>query len=461
MSWLSAPEFKVGILVIAVGLIIGGMAMKVSEDPSYLSGGSNNYWFVVDDATGLVTNSVVKLAGVSVGIIKGITLREGKARLDLSIQSHLPITASSSVRIKALGFLGDKHIELMLGDTSMPRLAKGAQIRNATDGGSMDVIMDEVTKISQSLGDISATLRDAAVGEGTGQHPIGRIIRNIENLTQDLSDVVGRNKNNMNEMLEGFTELSRRLNELVGDSDGDGFQAALGEATSSLKRIEKTLTNLEEITTKINEGEGTIGRLINDDTLIEEVNTAVKGVNSFISSADRVETSLDVHSEFLSDVGEAKSYLGVRIQPGLDRYYEFAIVDDPKGVIETEDRTVTTGGSSTTTTTATTFRNRTKFSAIFGKRFRDLTLKGGLFESEAGVGVDYYLLNKDLRLSVEAFDFQDLHLRTFARYNLWKGIYLIAGADDLSNSSNASSFFGAGLFLTNDDLKLLLTQASF
>ena len=459
MNILKSPEFKVGLLVLAVIGLIGFMSMKVSEDPSYLSGSSQGYWFQVDDATGLVTNSVVKLAGVNVGVIKGITLTNLRARIDISLQGHLPVTTSSQVRIKALGFLGDKHVELVLGDTTAPRLARGSEIRNATDSGSMDVILDEVTKIFQALGDISVTLRDAASGSGTTDHPIGRIIRNVENLTSDLADVVGENKGALTDLVNNMSELSSRLNEVLGDDEERGFRAAWNGAIDSLKRIEGTLANFEEISQKVNDGEGTIGRLINDDSIVEEINTTVKGVNELLNAAKRIETSLDVHSEYLSDVGEAKSYFGLRIQPGLDRYYELAIVDDPKGVVETVDTTVTTGGNSTSTTTVTTFKNKTKFTALFAKNFYDFTLKGGLMESEGGVGVDYYLMNRRLRLSVETFDFSDLHLRTFARYDVWKGIYLIAGGDDLSDSANASGFFGAGLFLTNEDLKLLLARA--
>ena len=106
-----------------------------------------------------------------------------------------------------------------------------------------------------------------------------------------------------------------------------------------------------------------------------------------------------------------------------------------------------------------TFRNKVKFSALYAKNFYNFTLKGGVIESKGGVGFDYHLLNRRLRLSLEAFDFSKLHLRTFARYDVWKGLYLTAGGDDVSNSANASAFVGAGLFLTNDDLKLFLTKA--
>ena len=110
-----------------------------------------------------------------------------------------------------------------------------------------------------------------------------------------------------------------------------------------------------------------------------------------------------------------------------------------------------------------TFFDKVKFTALFAKNFHDFTIKGGIMESRAGIGVDYSLLNQDLRLSVEAFDFKDLYIRSFVRYNVFSGIYVTAGGDNLASARGAkpSAFLGAGLFLTNDDLKVLASKVSF
>jgi len=85
-----------------------------------------------------------------------------------------------------------------------------------------------------------------------------------------------------------------------------------------------------------------------------------------------------------------------------------------------------------------------------------------VIENAGGVGFEYSLLRRKLRLSLEAFDFGNLNLRASARYNLFHGIYLTGGGEDLvSKSGRATGFVGAGIFLTNDDLKLLLSRMPF
>jgi len=156
----------------------------------------------------------------------------------------------------------------------------------------------------------------------------------------------------------------------------------------------------------------------------------------------------------------SKTFLNVRIQPGLDRYYMLGIVDDPRGKVETI-REVKSGTVDSDIKTVTTYSDEVKFNALFAKNFYDFTIKGGFIESKGGMGFDYYMLNKKLRFSIEAFDFEDLSLKAFVKYNISKGIYIVGGGDQLVNSELRSNFIGAGLFITNDDLKLFASQVKF
>jgi phospholipid/cholesterol/gamma-HCH transport system substrate-binding protein len=100
-----------------------------------------------------------------------------------------------------------------------------------------------------------------------------------------------------------------------------------------------------------------------------------------------------------------------------------------------------------------------KFNLLFAKNFHDFTLKGGLMENSGGVGFEYWLFRDKLSLSLDAFEFSELNLRAQAQYNFWKGVYVLGGVSDiLDNQSKKSSYLGAGLTLSNDDLKLLLTS---
>lgn len=461
MSWVKSPEFKVGLLVVVVGSLIAFMSMQVSENPSYL-GRSKHAWFLLKNAGGLVKDSAIKTAGIPVGIISDITLQEGQARIDITVKSDVHLTVSAVVEIQAQGILGDKHVEIYPGSPTDPPLPDGAQILNIKEKGSLDNLVGEITDISSSLKSVSETLREAVTEDGTRRHILGRIVSNVEKLTSDIAQMTGDNKEKLGEIVDQVHDVTSTLSELVNDQSEDGFKKSWKKAVASLQRIDSVLKNADEITGKINRGEGTLGKLVNDESTIEGLNTTIEGISGMLEGANRIQTGFDFHAEYLGEVKATKSTVGIRIQPGLDRYYYLGIIDDPAGVVERE-ATVSTinGGSPTNSEQTKTYYNKTKFTLLFAKNFYDLTLRGGVIESSGGFGIDYLFFRRKLKLSMEAFEFGNLNLRAQAQYSLTHGLYVLGGMTDiLDKSSRRSSYLGAGIYITNDDLKLLLSSKS-
>lgn len=448
MSLLATPEFKVGLMVIVVSGLIGAMSLKVAEGPGLFSG-SRKHTFTIENAGGLVKNSAVKMAGIKVGTIEDIQLENGHAKITIALDKNVPLTSSSRIELRTDGILGDRHVEILPGNPQDPPIAKDAPIVSVNESGGLDNLMKEVGKIAKSLHQFTETLNKASQGQGDDSTPVGRIILNIEKVSRDLANITGENREKIAEILDRVKNLTGTLDKYVN--------------SESMEHLSTTLKNVDEITSKINNGQGTVGKLINDDQTVEELNTAIANVNQAIGGFSRWETSVDFHSEYLAQAHGAKSFLALRLQPGLDRYYEIQVIDDARGYTSIVDTTVTPkGGPPTNTETQTTFRNKLKITGLFAKNFYDFTLKGGLIESSGGFGIDYHLLNRKLRLSVEAFDFANLDIRAFARYNFFKGFYVTAGVDNaLNKDQQFSSFIGAGLFITNDDLKVLATRLSF
>jgi phospholipid/cholesterol/gamma-HCH transport system substrate-binding protein len=447
MMFLQTPEFKVGLLVVMVAGLIGVMSMKVAEGPGLLSGG-REYHFVVDNAGGLVKQSAVKMAGIKVGIVDDIVLEGKKAKIVLALESGVEIDKNTRVILKSDGILGDRHVELIPGAEPAEKLEPGATIPTGEMNGGLDSVVSDVSKVAASLNELMTVL-NKAVKEGDETTRIGRIAKNIEDLTRDLSQMTGENKEKLAEIIDRVHNIAKNIDENLD--------------AETLAGVKRSVQNIEDVTEKLNKGEGTLGRLINDEETVDELNSAITNVNKFLGGANRMETSIDFHSEYLTGVDLTKTFIGLQIKPGLDRFYEIAVIDDPRGYKETSVKESSTGGTPNPVyEETTTYKSKLKFTALFGKTFYNLTLKGGIIESQGGFGVDYHLFDHRLRLSTEFFNFQDIYIRAFARYEVWKGIYVIGGGDNLAGSDNAdaAAFFGAGLFITNDDLMALVGKVS-
>jgi phospholipid/cholesterol/gamma-HCH transport system substrate-binding protein len=469
---MHSAEFKVGLFVLVCIGIIAAMSFQVNRDPSILGRGKQ-YDSLLESASGLVKSSNVKMAGIPVGVIKDIVLEDGKARVLMTLRGDLKLTKSATVTIKPNGILGDKYVEITTGDPKDEEIPAGGRILIVYDKGGFDAVLNQVSKIASDVGEVTANLKKATTGDGDDTSPIGRILLNIEDVTADLRDITGGKKDKIGETIDHIHSISKNLDEFIGDESEDGFKYNWKKMAKSLGKVDSILTNVDEITGKINSGKGTIGKLVNDETTVEELNHAIAGVNNMLDTANKFQLSVDYHSEFMGGGGPmVKSYIGLNIQPGPDRYYLVQVVDDPKGSFDRVDQLQTVNnGSPTATDTKTLYHNKLKFSAQFAKNFYDLTLRAGLIESAAGAGVDYSFLNRKLKLSAEAFNFsrtEGVDLRVFAKYKFYSVFYAIVGGDDILNTqgnvlsgTGASGFIGAGLDFNNDDLKLLLTKVPF
>lgn len=456
MNLLSTPEFKVGLLVVVVSILIGVMSMKVSESPSFITG-TKRVWFEIENANGLIKKSPVNVAGIRVGVIDDIKLKDGKAIVEMIVRADIVLTESSKIEIHANGILGDKQVEIIPGPIESPVLGNPEQrIQVVEDNASIDQLMIEIGKITKSLSVITDNIRDAT--EGNREKPLGKIITNLASLTGNLSNLVEEKKTEVSNMIGHLQNVTETLDNIVNNESSEGFQARFQNSMASLER---TLASVDEISNKIKSGEGTIGRLVNDEETVEELNTAIAGVNQFIQAGSKLQTSFDYYSHYFTNGNGVRSYIGTRIQPGLDRFYEIAGVSSPEGVITRFTRTTTTNGSpSNSVVEENNHQYKLRFTALFGKTFYNLSVKGGLIENRGGLGLEYNFYRNHFRLSVDAFDFDTPNLRAYLRYNFFKGLYVVGGQQYIleNGNNNSASFIGAGLFLTNDDIKYALSR---
>lgn len=468
MMW-STAEFKVGLFVLVCIGIIAAMSFQVNQDPT-VGGRGKRYVAYLPNASGLVKNSTVKMAGIPIGVIKDILLEDGKAKLLLNIKTNVRVAKDASLEIKPNGILGDKYIDLSPGSPESPLLEEGGRIYTVVDKGSFDALLSQLGKIAGDIGIVAENIKKATTGDGDDNSPVGRIIHNVEDLTADIRDITGDNKEKVNEIIDHVHKIAKTIDGFVNDESDDGFKTNWKKMAKSLGRVDSILKNVDEITGKVNSGKGTIGKLVNDETTVEEINHAVAGVNQLLDTANRFQITVDAHSELLGGGNYIKTYAGVRIQPAPDRYYLVNVISDPKGYFDSTTSSSTTGGGlPVISSTSNVYHQRITFDAQFAKSFYDLTIRAGVFQNSGGFAADYNFLKRKLRISAEAFNFvrpEGVDLRVYARYKLFSVFYLMGGGDDILNTgsntnvdgTSAAGFFGAGLDFTDDDLKLLFSK---
>ena len=502
MSSIST-EAKVGLFVLVALIILGYMSFRVGEQGFGLKKGYP-VTVVFDNATGLEKDASVQIAGVEIGRVEDIVLKNGKAQITLRIFPDVKLEKDVQAKIKAYGILGDKYIDIIPGTPNVESIPEGGDIVRTEQQADIDKLLSELGSIAGDVMEVTASLKKT-VGSAEGEENLRAIIDNTRIITEDLSRIVKQNDAKLNLMVDNLSEASmemRRafasLNSIVDKIDrGEGTigqlvenkeafdnlnqtLASLRDITDKINRgegsigklvneggtvdnLEQTLASLRDITSRINRGEGSIGKLINDEDTVDNLNaslksveTSMEGIDRFVSKSEQFRTFLGYRGEYLFDEGEGKGYLSLTIQPKEDYYYILGFVADPRGERSVTETTV--GG--VTTKREKWEKDELLFTAQIGKRFKDIAFRGGIFESTGGVGVDYFALDDRLQLTFEAFDFdsdRNAHLKAYAEYRLLKHLYLSAGWDDfISDEGNESPFVGMAIRFEDEDLKYLL-----
>ncbi len=435
-------EMKVGLFAAIIIVIAGMITIKVSER-AVTAGRGYELEAIFDNATGLKIKAPVELAGVQVGVVKDVELADSRqAKVTLVLNRKVKLPEDSQAVLRTRGFLGETYVELIPGSLSAPNLATGQEIPYTGASGDLNQLMSQFNEIADDIKVITSSLKTMVNQQGTA--PINRIVNNLDQFTETIKTLTVQNQENINRIamnLAEFTDALRR----------------------SRQEVEDSMQNVASITGKIDRGEGTIGKLVNDEETVDKLNEAIDGLNDTLGGMRKLETDIGYHTEYLAQSEDFKHYVSLALRPSPDKAFLLDVVADPNPnpshVERTTDVTVNNTTSTVETHTATINRNAVRISAQLAKKFYDFQIRGGIIESTGGLGADYYL--GPASAHAEAFDFttrygERPHIKLYGGVNLTKNFYLLGGADDIINPNQPVDYFvGAGFRLVDEDIKSL------
>ena len=486
---------KIGVFLLAALIILGVFIIKIED----LDLGGDGERLLVqarfDSAAGIDRKAPVRIAGVRIGTVTEIRLEEGRALLQLSLDPQVRLHEGASASVVNMGILGDKYVEVLPGDPRAPLLEPGATL-----DGEIPPSIDDVLKIATDIGadvkEVTATLR-TSVGGDQGAEKITEIVDNIRELTATLKVLIAENQANVNETTENFRHFSAtlrdelpviaekmngladQLSDVVGENR-ENLQGSLENIHDLSGRLQTSADNLNAITTKIAAGEGSIGKLVNDETTVDNLNSTLTSIEEGVETLEetmgrfrRFRLDMMIRGEALSSVSESRYAIGFDLWTTDHRFFRVEGVDSPFGRVksQTVTETVTYGDGTQDVTVVDTTKvehDKIAFNAQIGYRlFEDTTVRAGLFESTGGVGVDHQFMvwERPTRITVEAYDFgRDVdsspHLRLEGRYFMNRNLFLMAGWDDPLFDDRSSFLFGGGVTWNDEDLKYSLGLVS-
>ncbi len=483
-TWKAA---RVGLMVVA-GILVA-IAVYRYVDNRGATGDGYMVFARIRDAQGLIPQSRVTIAGIAVGYIDQIKLENGMARVEMIIRKDVPLYEDAALGLRSASLLGEKLIAINPGTLTEPRLEDGDEIRVIEERIGTDQIMQTVGEIANDVKAVTAQLERAFGNDEAGDQMAGSL-RNLSEALETINRTLANNEEAINNIVaniedtteEGGPRIIRILDNveaatadvraLLGDNREDLNRgvAEVDDTIASIHRaseeLEEVLEDVHEVTDRTARGEGTIGRLTSDETLINEVEEIAENLNNVLGGIGRLRTILEIRSEYNFLANTFKTYFSLELEPREGRYFLIQLIDDPRG---DEDVTTTLvrrsppipGEPGVYQETRITRSDALRFTIMLAKRVSIATFRFGIMESSGGLGLDLDFFDDRLTIDTDIFDFgaNDFpRIRTRVGFEIVSRFWVVAGLDDMANPDR-DVFLGLMLRFDDDDLKGLLPFA--
>jgi phospholipid/cholesterol/gamma-HCH transport system substrate-binding protein len=290
-----SKEFKVGLLAsVALAILILGYSFLKGND---LLSKDNTYYAVYERVDGLTVSKPVLVNGFQIGRVSKLELQaDGRILTQLKVKKEYAIPQNTVAQIVSTDLLGGKAIVFQLGNS--PNYAEdGHHLEAGVEKGLLEQVepiqkkaQDIAAVLDSVLSSINNTLNDDFQRDfNRSINSIANSLKNIEGITGQLDALVGKERvrfsdimahvesitANINKNNEQITGLLTNLNEITD-------QVARANVANTLADANKVVADIQQIVNKINEGEGSIGLLINDPKLYDNLQNASKNLDELM-----------------------------------------------------------------------------------------------------------------------------------------------------------------------------------
>lgn len=453
--------------------------------------GKDNYTLFAKfrDASGLPKGTKVVIAGLPKGEVTGLEIEGRYARVTFKLDNEITVWTSAVIVKKARSLLGDNYLEIDPGeetkqapDGSRQRFTRLGpecptykdhdrrksdvcrQIVNVIESTTPDQLLHRieqtlpnVDRVLESVRDLSEDVRRIVNGpmqsvatrvDGLVQREAGtvgniieradRSMAKIEQIAGDLRSITKGADPRIDQILHNLDDASAEAKDLVATARAELTQT--GDALrGKLDKLDGVIGNTESITKKIDDDKGTLGRLVNDPAIADNVEQITDDAKGFLGTLFGLKAYVGLRSEYNVFAGLARHYVTVELHTRPDKFYLIELEKGPRGAYPDVTLSFDPTVDPNHWVRKTVIEDKIRFTFQFAKRFSWLTLRYGIKESTGGIGADANLnwFDRDLRLSVDAFDAsfdQYPRIKLTAAFEVFRHLYVLGGIDELLNS---------------------------
>lgn len=273
-------EIKIALVAVAgiVALFIGMNFLKGTN----LFTGSKTYCFAFDDISGLTKSSPIYASGYQVGLVKDIIFdysQKNKTKVIAEMDKQMKIPMGTTAFISS-DVLGNIKVTLNIAPNKGKFIKEGGLIPGSIDQGAMGEVTSMIPSVKQMLPKLDSILlslnlllADPAIASSV--HNVQDMTTNLTKTSRELNAVVAK----LNREIPGVVTKANRILD-----HSETFTANLSQVdvATTMRKVDEAMADVKAVTAKINSNQGTLGLLMRDPTLYNQLNTTVRSADSLM-----------------------------------------------------------------------------------------------------------------------------------------------------------------------------------
>ncbi len=251
---------------------------------------SRTYYAVYDNVEGLVPSTPVTINGLNVGKVLEINFTEdGTAKLlvKLVVENEFEFSKNSEAQLYEAGLIGGKAIAIIPAFDNAENASKGTYLKGTVKPGLSELVNQRLTplqeKIESSIVSADSLLLNInsvfdAQTKANLQQSIAKLnstISSFKTTSISLNQLVNENKEKLSSTLNNVENISGNLSKIT-DS------IANADLAKTIKNLEATISNFDKVLTSIENGEGSMGKLLKEEGLYNNLEGATKELEELL-----------------------------------------------------------------------------------------------------------------------------------------------------------------------------------
>lgn len=278
-----SKEIRIALVAI-LGIVIMYFGMNFLKGISLLSD-DEVYYITFKDVNGLSASSPIFANGYQVGVVRGIDYdfaNNSEIVVTFTVDDDLRIPKGSTAEIIS-DMMGKVKMNLLIAeDISQGVVNPGDTIVGSTDAGIVGKVAGIVPEVEKMLPKLDSIL--ISVNALLSDPNITKSMSNVQQITKDLTTSTRELNTLMANLNKNVPGLMDRANGVLDNTTRLTDNLASVDIDATMSKVNQTLTNVQTLTEKLNNKQGTLGLLMNDPSLYNKLTKTVQSADTLLNN---------------------------------------------------------------------------------------------------------------------------------------------------------------------------------